>query len=759
MSFRISAAFGLVIALASSLSAEDPAEIVKRTKRATALVQLNGKATGTAFCIERNGLFVTDRRVVDAAIGSEVRLVLNSGETEEKRVQAKLIRSDPDTSLALLQVEGADGSPLSFGKPEELVETMPLTAFGYTVPPRSSEKQLGVTVNISRVTSLRKVKGRLTVIVLDAMLKLPPGNAGGPVIDADGRVVGIIKAGFPANSSYINSATSASELIRLLDTPEIAFEVTTLDEAQSLQPHTFPIRIDAIRRPLKEWKVEVEFQEGDAEPRRLEARMGQKEGYEVNAVLMPNGLGPDLVRVEAEFPEGSLKGRTVDLDVTVGDQAVRLSKVRSLEPGTAGQPPKVRVGDQEIHGTLRGLEEASVDLGKVSAKVDLTKATRITFAPIERMPGPVNYRVVVRDGERVAAEARGQVAIAAKRPEKAPLPPAANESTSPPDSANNPVVERSPFTEVLALTERAPKNWILKEAKIGVFIRQDREYAFTGLPKEMVGGTLIWRATTDGWLDPAAVTVLKPCFAYAIVRTREHGKVQFDEVALTKFIREGWEQVSEPVTTNVDGAFDTRWIALRKAIPAGQVVLQLHTIGYGHAREATVFAFKAGGGAKPDAGDVWPETVRTGLFKSDVMEFTDKASPNWIFREARVGTDIWSDKGYFLTHLPKEIAGGTMLVRGSGDENWPAPATLTALADCTAYALIRSKYLGKETVGEVSLAKLEREGWTRLDGKTAVTFPNGEGWQWVVLKKRVTRGPVALPGEGARTPVILVFKR
>jgi bifunctional enzyme CysN/CysC len=68
------------------------------------------------------------------------------------------------------------------------------------------------------------------------------------------------------------------------------------------------------------------------------------------------------------------------------------------------------------------------------------------------------------------------------------------------------------------------------------------------------------------------VRALKDCTVYAIVRTREHGKIQIGEVELVKFAREGWEEADGDVKTSVDGLFDTHWVALRKNVSRGDVI-------------------------------------------------------------------------------------------------------------------------------------------------------------------------------------------
>ena len=323
--------------------------------------------------------------------------------------------------------------------------------------------------------------------------------------------------------------------------------------------------------------------------------------------------------------------------------------------------------------------------------------------------------------------------------------------------------------KVVEFTEKASPNWIFKEAREGTPFWSDREYAFVEIPKEMVGGSLLWRDTGYvGWLEPAVIRATKDCLVYAVLRWRQHGKVEIDEVTFVKFAREGWEEVDGEVTSSVDGPFDWRFKALRKKVRAGDVILQLNNIDYG--RRAVLFVFKedadAARNSKLDAKTATSANRRAlpkGAFRSSVAEFTEQASPEWIFKEAKVGTQLWSDRGYVLAELPPEIVGGSLLLRDSEQKSkeWLKAGTITALKDCTAYALIRWKYLGKEEVGEITFTKLLSEGWDEVDGNLNTSFPGGEDWRWKAFSKKVSQGDVVQPLKSVSWrghPVIFVFK-
>ncbi len=110
------------------------------------------------------------------------------------------------------------------------------------------------------------------------------------------------------------------------------------------------------------------------------------------------------------------------------------------------------------------------------------------------------------------------------------------------------------------------------------------------------------------------------------------------------------------------------------------------------------------------------------------------------------------------------MVGGAYLLRPSGDlKGWLPGAAVKSKDDGTVYAMIQTKYLGKDLFGEEKQALLtQKEGWQEVDGKASTTFPSGEGWEWKVYKKDIKAGDVILQLDKLKwddmTPVLFVFK-
>lgn len=138
-------------------------------------------------------------------------------------------------------------------------------------------------------------------------------------------------------------------------------------------------------------------------------------------------------------------------------------------------------------------------------------------------------------------------------------------------------------SKVIELTDQAPSAWILKEARVGLKLSPDRDYVWSALPKEIIGGSAIWHDTGyRGWLKPGVVRALKDCNAYALIRWKSLGKTEVDEIAFNQFAKDGWEEIDGDVKCTFPSGEDWGWKALRKEVKEGDVILQLDHVKFGN---------------------------------------------------------------------------------------------------------------------------------------------------------------------------------
>lgn len=349
---RLAASFLLLSILLPALAEEGPG-VVRRGKAATALVvTASGRGFGSAFCIDAAGFFVTNEHVVRGLpAGRALSLVLHPGDDDEKVVRATVVRSDVDADLALLKVEGVKGlTVLELGDVTGLEETAQVTAFGYPFGDLlavKGRKYPSISVNVGRITALRKEKKQLTSIQLDAALN--PGNSGGPVLDAKGKVIGIVRAG--VRGAGVNVSIPVTRLEAFLDRPEVAFAPPPIAHARRHVPTEFTIRLVSFGK-AKAKSVEVALVAGASERKFLPAA---GKGH----LLLHRGAGPAPRRRPASTPEPDLPQRADSVrrqgpDVRAGQEDV---------PPQRGALDRQREADDRRHARRRGGVRGSVGAG------------------------------------------------------------------------------------------------------------------------------------------------------------------------------------------------------------------------------------------------------------------------------------------------------------------------------------------------------------------------------------------------------------
>jgi putative serine protease PepD len=154
--------------------------------RAAGLAPGSGQAEsgGSGFVIDEDGHIVTNQHVVQGA--ETVTVVFPNGDEEEARV----VGTDSSTDIALLELANADRdlTPLELGSSGSLSIGDPVLAIG---SPFGLEGTLttGVVSGLDR--ELRAPDGFTIDGAIQTDAALNSGNSGGPLLDRNGRVVGV----------------------------------------------------------------------------------------------------------------------------------------------------------------------------------------------------------------------------------------------------------------------------------------------------------------------------------------------------------------------------------------------------------------------------------------------------------------------------------------------------------------------------------------------------------------------------------------
>jgi S1-C subfamily serine protease len=166
----------LVAKRPASKTALSPRELAQRSLPSTVSLRCR-HSVGSGFFVAPD-LVLTNAHVLCPS-DENVQVVTS----DERKFVGQVLRANETVDLGLVRVIGAEATPLPMGDVADL-------AVGDKVMIIGSPVGLEFTVHEGSVSSLQRSAYGVAYVQLDA--KVNPGNSGGPVIDGEGRVVGVV---------------------------------------------------------------------------------------------------------------------------------------------------------------------------------------------------------------------------------------------------------------------------------------------------------------------------------------------------------------------------------------------------------------------------------------------------------------------------------------------------------------------------------------------------------------------------------------
>lgn len=180
---------------------------------------------GTGFIVSADGYIVTNRHVVDDE-DAKYTVFLNDSESKGEKVEAEVIARDPDNDLAILKIDRDNLRYLEFGDSDNLQIGQTVITIGYALGEFDNTVSKGVISGLSRsiVAGGYNVGTEKIQDLIQTDAAINPGNSGGPMLNINGKVIGVNVAKASAEnigfSLQGNIAKKAFEEAR--DTGEIA---------------------------------------------------------------------------------------------------------------------------------------------------------------------------------------------------------------------------------------------------------------------------------------------------------------------------------------------------------------------------------------------------------------------------------------------------------------------------------------------------------------------------------------------------------
>ena len=138
-------------------------------------------SAGSGFIIESDGYILTNNHVVDGA--EEIIVALS----DRREREAVIVGQDALSDLAVLKIEGENLPTLDMGSSDSLEAGQWVVAIG---SPFGFEHSVTAGIVSATGRSLRENNGNY-VPFIQTDVAINPGNSGGPLLDLNGKVVGI----------------------------------------------------------------------------------------------------------------------------------------------------------------------------------------------------------------------------------------------------------------------------------------------------------------------------------------------------------------------------------------------------------------------------------------------------------------------------------------------------------------------------------------------------------------------------------------
>ena len=299
-------------------------------------------SSGSGIIMSPDGYILTNAHVVKGAHSVRVQLNVRAEEDAHSKgnkgmnrpLAGTLIGLDRETDLAVIKIDEQNLPYLEFGNSDTLKQGQLVLALGNPLGLDNSVS-LGVVSAVAR-----QIKPEDTMVYVQTDAPINPGNSGGPLVDSEGRVMGI--------NTFIYTQSGGSEGIGFSIPSNIAREVYAQLKAQG---HVHRAQLGVYSET-----VTPEMADG---------------------LTLPTDHGVIVSDLEPEGP--AAHGGVQPDDIIVALNGKRMDTVHQVEANIFRLAPKTKVvlrvqrGDEQIDLPVVTEEESGKELDSLADGVDPVK--------------------------------------------------------------------------------------------------------------------------------------------------------------------------------------------------------------------------------------------------------------------------------------------------------------------------------------------------------------------------------------------------
>lgn len=143
---------------------------------------------GSGFIVSEDGYIVTNKHVVDYT-NATYNIILPDG----SETPATLAHMDSNNDIAVLKIQKNNLEPVKLGTSSNLQLGQSVIAVGNALGEYSNSVSVGIVSGLDRVIEAEDRYGEVERIegTIQTDAAINPGNSGGPLVDKDGKVIGV----------------------------------------------------------------------------------------------------------------------------------------------------------------------------------------------------------------------------------------------------------------------------------------------------------------------------------------------------------------------------------------------------------------------------------------------------------------------------------------------------------------------------------------------------------------------------------------
>lgn len=354
---------------------------------------------GSGFIISADGYIVTNHHVVGDA--DRVRVTLNDG----RKFDAEKIGSDPQTEIALIKIDAQDLPTIALGDSDAIKVGQWVVAIG---SPFGLDHSVTAGIISARGRSNVNIVDYADFIQTDAAIN--PGNSGGPLINLEGKVVGLNTAIYSRSGGYMGIGFA-------IPVNMVKYVVDQLRDHGSIERGFIGVGIQNLTDEMAKWFNNGELT-GILISEVAKDSPGEKAGLQRDDIIVEmdgkpvTEVGSFRSRVASTRPGtevhlGILRGgNRMDVNVTLDKlDAEAMASNQGME---SAEHSKIGMGVQDLTPELaehfgfkdeKGIVISEVEPGSPAARAGLEPGTLITEVNRKPVNSVAEYKEALKDSD------------------------------------------------------------------------------------------------------------------------------------------------------------------------------------------------------------------------------------------------------------------------------------------------------------------------------------------------------------------------